>query len=85
MAALLGSEDQRLMLLFDALSHPLHVAHPEWNFAFDTDREQTTATREPLLDRAAREALLVAAYHFPFPEFGSVNRFGDYWVWAPAV
>jgi hypothetical protein len=39
-------------------------------------------TRRQLLDRAAKEDLLVLTAHFPFPGLGRVSAEGEGWRWA---
>ena len=83
LAVLISSDDDHLLATFDTIVHPLHVSHPEWNFAGDTLLNQTETTRRGLLDRAAAENLRIASYHFPFPGLGRVVRDGDVLVWEP--
>lgn len=83
MAVLIESGADRLLAIFDALTHPLHVQHPAWNMAFDTLPDVTEATRRRLLERATSQGLRLAAYHFPFPGIGRVAAEGDAWRWQP--
>lgn len=85
LAVLVESAGERLYALFDTLTHPLHAAHPGWNFATDVLRGQVETTRRGLLDRAAADRALVHAYHCPFPGFARVERWGDAWRWLPVV
>ena len=82
-AFLVESAGERLLAVFHTFTHPLHVAHPSWNMAFDTFPNQTDTTRRGILDRAAAEGLRVHVYHFPFPGLGRVSREGDAWRWQP--
>jgi glyoxylase-like metal-dependent hydrolase (beta-lactamase superfamily II) len=82
-AFLIESDGERLLAVFDAFTHPLHLAHPDWNMAFDTFQEQDSTTRRGLMDRAAADDLLVHVYHFPFPGLGRVARDGAAWAWTP--
>lgn len=82
MALLIGSGDARLLHVADAFHHPVELLRPEWYFSFDADPGQTVETRRQLLDRAAREDLLVLPYHFGFPGLGRVRAQGDAWAWA---
>lgn len=85
MAIAVESGGERLLATFDALSHPLHVEHPEGNSVFDTLPDQTDATRRALLDRAAADGTRLIVYHFPFPGLGRVVRQGDALRWEPAT
>ncbi|MDP9366269.1 MAG: MBL fold metallo-hydrolase [Chloroflexota bacterium] len=85
MAVLVESGGERLMAVFDALTHPLHVRHPQWDSAFDTLRDQTDATRQAVLARVANEGMLMAAYHFPFPGIGRVVPGGAGFRWEASA
>jgi glyoxylase-like metal-dependent hydrolase (beta-lactamase superfamily II) len=83
-AVLVESEGEQLLVIGDALIHPLHVQYPDWNFIADTLFSQTDTTRRGLLDRAATDGMLVHVYHVPFPGLGRVSRGAKGFVWAPA-
>lgn len=85
LALLIGEGDRRLLHLADVFHVPFQPAHPDWYLGFDADPEQTVDTRRALLDRAAREGLLVFAYHAPFPGLGRIEAAGDAWQWRPAT
>jgi glyoxylase-like metal-dependent hydrolase (beta-lactamase superfamily II) len=72
MGLLLESNGERLMHIVDAAHHPVQVDHPKWSPHFDYQPDVAAATRKALFERAARENLLVLAYHFPFPGLGHV-------------
>jgi glyoxylase-like metal-dependent hydrolase (beta-lactamase superfamily II) len=50
---------------------------------YDTSAQQARATRAGLLERAAREHLLVGAAHVAFPGLGHVRRDGAGYAWVP--
>jgi glyoxylase-like metal-dependent hydrolase (beta-lactamase superfamily II) len=82
-ALLIESRDQRLLLPFDVLGHPiLHLRHPEWIMAPDAP-VVAVETRRRLLARAADEQIPVLAHHFPFPGLGLVTRDGDAYRYQP--
>ena len=62
----------------------LQLANPAWQFAFDNDPALAIETRKKTLDMLASDGVLVAAYHFPWPGLGYVERNGDAYRWAPA-
>lgn len=70
---LISSGREQLLYAGDALIHPAQFEHPEWTSAFDLLRAETIATRSRLLDRAAADRCLLAAFHLPgavgLPEF----------------
>jgi glyoxylase-like metal-dependent hydrolase (beta-lactamase superfamily II) len=74
LALLIASGDEQLLHLVDAVHHHLlSFAHPDWEFAFDSDPQQAIATRQRLLDRAAADRLRVFGAHLPFPALGHVR------------
>ncbi len=74
MAFLLESAGAHLMIVSDAVAHPVvFFRHPTWLFGFDMDGPQTVRTRRRLLARAAAEGIPVFASHMPFPGVGRVS------------
>jgi len=78
----LSSRGERLLVVADAVLHPLHVAHPAWHAVFDVDPVSLRQTRERLLARAAARSCLVQAFHFPFPGLGRVTPEDSAWRWT---
>lgn len=81
----LESHGEQLFHIADTAHVLMQLAHPEWSPRFDRDPEQAAETRWALWERAARETLQVAAYHFPFPGIGHVVAEGTAWRWQPDV
>jgi glyoxylase-like metal-dependent hydrolase (beta-lactamase superfamily II) len=80
-----ASGNERLLHVADAASVPvLHLAQPAWFPKVEFWPGQSLMTRYQLLDRAAKENLLVQTYHFAFPGLGRVRADGDDWTWEPA-
>jgi glyoxylase-like metal-dependent hydrolase (beta-lactamase superfamily II) len=79
----ISSGGQRLLVVSDAVIHPVHMEQPDWYAAVDLDSERAVDTRRRLLDIAANEKALVFAFHFPFPGLGRVAHKGDGWQWQP--
>jgi glyoxylase-like metal-dependent hydrolase (beta-lactamase superfamily II) len=77
------SAGEKLLFASDAFIHPIHIEYPEACAVFDHHPEQMSRTRVELLERAAREKLLLAAYHFPFPGLGFIERKEGAWCWSP--
>jgi len=75
------SGDEGVLLhLADAIHHPLHVEHPEWDHLYDRSPEDALATRTSLLAEAeAREAVLLAS-HIVGP--GRIERRNGVARWA---
>ncbi|MDP0498828.1 MAG: MBL fold metallo-hydrolase [Verrucomicrobiota bacterium JB022] len=57
--------------------------HPEWDFSYDNDPEQATATRRRVLGRIAEERALIFGTHYTFPGFGYVNQTGEGFEYIP--
>jgi glyoxylase-like metal-dependent hydrolase (beta-lactamase superfamily II) len=83
LAVLISSGRQQLLYGADAIVHPAHVKHPEWNTVFDVSPEQAIITRRRLLDRSASDQCLTFHYHFPFPCIGLVSRWNSSYRWHP--
>jgi len=83
LALSISSGGQRLLVVSDAVIHPIHMEQPDWYAAVDLDSERVVDTRRRLLDIAANEKALVFAFHFPFPGLGRVAHKGDGWQWQP--
>ena len=80
----IDSEEDRGLLVADALLHRAQVTEPGWSSMFDMDPERDRQARRALLDRLESEGLLFAASHFPEPSFGRVVREGARRHWHPA-
>ncbi len=83
LAVLITSGRDQLLHAADAVLHPLHAEHPEWQSLFDLDPDDATTTRRKLLDRAATEDMLLMAYHFLIPNPGMVRPKREGWKWEP--
>jgi glyoxylase-like metal-dependent hydrolase (beta-lactamase superfamily II) len=59
----IGSGDDAVVFLADALLDAAQLAHPDWVSAVDHDPEQTVATRRRLLDAAVEAGHHLLAYH----------------------
>lgn len=68
----IDSGGEKLLHIADAAHHWFQTACPQWSPNFDYDKEQAAGTRRALFERAAREKVLLTAYHFPFPGIGHV-------------
>jgi glyoxylase-like metal-dependent hydrolase (beta-lactamase superfamily II) len=65
----------------DVFHHPLHVEHPEWDTAFDSDPEQGLETRRLLLGEFADRGTTVVVSHIEAP--GRIGRVADGFRWEP--
>lgn len=82
---LLGSGDQQLLILGDLVhNHAVQFARPEVAIEFDVDPKQAVVTRKRIFARAAKEKLMVAGMHLPFPGIGHVRKEAKGYAWVPA-
>jgi glyoxylase-like metal-dependent hydrolase (beta-lactamase superfamily II) len=75
----------RALLVWGDVVHvaAIQLDHVRATVKYDTDAGQASATRSGLLDRAAREHLLVGAAHVAFPGLGHVRKDGAGYAWLP--
>jgi len=80
-----SSGSDEVMLISDALIVPaLFLANLDWQLAFDADRDQATATRKGIVERAIADDMMIAGYHFGFPNAGKIRKDGNSHVFEPA-
>jgi glyoxylase-like metal-dependent hydrolase (beta-lactamase superfamily II) len=78
----ISSGSNTLIVTADTLFHPhLSFAHPDWQPVSDMDGAEAVASRRRLLDMAATDRILLAAYHIPFPGLGRVERHDAAYRW----
>lgn len=80
---LIEAGDDKLIYTSDALVHPLHLEHLDWECGFDNDHEQARDSRIKLAELAIELDALVMSYHFAFPGIGRIKRSGDGYQWLP--
>jgi glyoxylase-like metal-dependent hydrolase (beta-lactamase superfamily II) len=78
-----GSEG-RLLVVGDALHHPVQLLHPEWSTRYCVDPQQATQTRGRLLADAAASGTPILPAHFVAPSAGRVLPAGTGYAFAPA-
>ncbi len=62
---------------------PVQFAQPEVTIAFDWEQSKASATRISVFDMAAKENILIAAVHLPFPGLGSLRKEGSSYAYTP--
>ena len=77
------SGDEHLLFIGDAMLHPLHIQHLDWQFGMDADHDQARQTRIALLEQAYATQATVVSYHFKFPGAGHVTKIDEGWDWTP--
>ncbi|MCP5083026.1 MAG: MBL fold metallo-hydrolase [Alphaproteobacteria bacterium] len=84
MSVLAHSQGESLLIVGDAITHPyISLEHPEWQPQMDMDKTVAVKTRKRLVDMAATDRLIVAAYHIPFPGVGHIAPKGSSYQWVP--
>lgn len=79
---LINSNGQKGAVVGDLLHNIAQVSEPTWCAGVDTDKAQSAASREKLLDQAEKEGWIIAAGHFPpGKQIGKVVRDGDKRRW----
>ena len=82
----ISSGDDELLLIGDALIVPaLFLANLDWQPAFDADKDQASATRKAIVDKAIADNMTIGGYHFGFPNAGKIEKDGDGHVFVPAT
>ncbi len=72
---MIGKKHDRLLIWGDIVhSAVFQFPHPNWSISFDIFPEQAVATRRRIFEMAAKERLMVAGMHLPFPGIGYVVK-----------
>ena len=62
---------------------PVQFAHPEVAIAFDWEQAKASSSRTNLFELAAKENILIAAVHLPFPGLGTLRKEGKSYAYTP--
>lgn len=65
----------------DVLHSTIQCLRPDWNFAYDLDKELAAETRHAFLAAAGEAGHLVLGSHFPLPSLGRVKTAGAAFRW----
>ena len=68
----------------------LFARNPDWQFVFDTDKQQAVETRKKVYDMAASEKMMVQGFHIAFPSMVYVEKSGNGFrlvpvPWSPSI
>ncbi len=81
-----SSKGQKILFWGDIVhAQRVQLRHPEVTVVFDIDPTAAAATRLQLLPKLAREHVLIAGPHMPFPALGSLRKEGSGYSWVPVV
>ncbi len=81
---LVASGTARMLAIGDMIHvAPVQFAQPEVTIAFDWEQPKASATRISVFEMAAKENLLIAAVHLPFPGLGTLRKEGSSFAYTP--
>ena len=81
-----SSKGQKILFWGDTIHEQLvQLSHPDITVVFDIDHAAAVATRKLLLPRLAREGVMIAGPHMPFPGMGRLRKEANGYVWAPVI
>jgi glyoxylase-like metal-dependent hydrolase (beta-lactamase superfamily II) len=81
---LLESKGMKLLIWGDILhNYASQLADPGIAIEFDTDTKAAVATRRAILKRVAKEKLMIAGMHLPFPGVGHIRADGKSYTYVP--
>jgi glyoxylase-like metal-dependent hydrolase (beta-lactamase superfamily II) len=81
-----SSKGQKILFWGDTIHEQLiQLSHPDVTVVFDIDHAAAAATRNRLLPALAREGVVIAGPHMPFPGIGRLRKEANGYVWAPAI
>jgi glyoxylase-like metal-dependent hydrolase (beta-lactamase superfamily II) len=81
-----SSKGQKILFWGDIIhAQRVQLQHPEVTATFDIDQNAAAAMRLQLLPRLAREHVLIAGPHMPFPALGSLRKEMNGYGWVPVV
>jgi glyoxylase-like metal-dependent hydrolase (beta-lactamase superfamily II) len=81
-----SSKGQKILFWGDTVhAQVVQLRHPDITVVFDIDPTAAAATRNQLLPSLAREGVMIAGPHMPFPGLGRLRKEANGYVWAPAI
>jgi glyoxylase-like metal-dependent hydrolase (beta-lactamase superfamily II) len=81
-----SSKGQKILFWGDTVhAQIVQLKHPDITVVFDIDHPAAAATRNQLLPTLAREAVVIAGPHMPFPGLGRLRKDENGYIWAPVV
>lgn len=81
-----SSQGQKILFWGDTIHVQLvQLSHPDITVVFDSDHAAAAATRKLLLAKVAREGVLIAGPHMPYPGMGRLRKEAHGYVWAPVI
>jgi glyoxylase-like metal-dependent hydrolase (beta-lactamase superfamily II) len=83
---LLESRGEKFLILGDLVhNHAIQFSRPDVSIDFDSDPKKAIDARKRTFAKAAKEKLLVAGMHLPFPGIGHIRQEGKTFAWVPVA
>ncbi len=83
MVVSISSGGEELLYISDLIAHPIHLEFPGWSMSHEADQKRAAETRRFYLEKAAKERLLIHAFHLDFPGLGYIVPGEKGWRWKP--
>jgi glyoxylase-like metal-dependent hydrolase (beta-lactamase superfamily II) len=81
-----SSKGNQVLFWGDTIHEQLvQLSHPDITVVFDIDHAAAAVTRNKLLPTLAREGVMIAGPHMPFPGMGRLRKESNGYVWAPVI
>jgi glyoxylase-like metal-dependent hydrolase (beta-lactamase superfamily II) len=81
-----SSNGQKILFWGDTVhAQRVQLQHPGVTTVFDTDQNAAAAARHQLLLKLARQDVLIAGPHMPFPALGRLRTEGNGYSWVPVI
>jgi hypothetical protein len=71
------SKGEHAVVTGDLFHSPIQCLHPEWENAFDWDKDLGARTRRSFMEENADNGSLICTIHFPLPSAGYFWRQGN--------
>jgi glyoxylase-like metal-dependent hydrolase (beta-lactamase superfamily II) len=81
-----SSQGQKILFWGDTIHEQLvQLSHPDITVVFDIDHAAAAGMRQQLFPTLARESVMIAGPHMPFPGMGRLRKEANGYVWAPVI
>lgn len=81
-----SSKGQKILFWGDTIHEQLvQLSHADITVVFDIDHAAAAAARSDLFPALARESVMIAGPHMPFPGMGRLRKEANGYVWAPVI
>ena len=75
------SEGEEALITGDCIHHPCQIEKVDWASSADFDQQESTATRQHLMETYADKNILIIGTHFATPTAGYLrSKDNSYWL-----